>query len=95
MGRVFSGGSVVKNPPDLQETQVQALGLEEPLEEEMVPHLFLDRQIPWTEEPGGPQSVHGLAENWMCVSMCLHTHVHAHIHTLMRRGFLLGVIKFF
>ena len=66
MGRVFPGGPVVKkNPPDLQETQVQSLGLEEPLEEEMVTCPFLARKIPWTEEPGRPQSVHGVAKNQM------------------------------
>ena len=31
-------GSVVKNPPAMQETQVQFLGLEDPLEEEMAIH---------------------------------------------------------
>ena len=31
----FPGGSVVKNPPAKQKTQVQSLGQEEPLEEEM------------------------------------------------------------
>ena len=34
----FPGGSVVKNPPAMQETQVQSLGWEDPLEKEMVTH---------------------------------------------------------
>ena len=35
---IFPGGSVVKNPPAMQETQVQSLGQEDPLEKEMVTH---------------------------------------------------------
>ena len=50
-------GSVVKNPPAMQEPQepkVQPLGQEDPLEEEMAPHSsILAWEIPWTEEPGG------------------------------------------
>ena len=48
------GGSAVKNLPAMQETWVQSLGWEDPLEEEMVTHpsIFAWR-IPWTEEPGG------------------------------------------
>ena len=48
----FPGGSVVKNLP-VQETQVQSLGWEDPLEEERATHLsFLAWETPWTEEPG-------------------------------------------
>ena len=52
----FLGGSVVKNPPAKQETRVQSLGQEDPLEKEMTTHssIFAWR-IPWTEEPGGLQ----------------------------------------
>ena len=40
-----------------QETQVQSLGQENPLEKEMAMHFnILAWRIPWTEEPGGPQS---------------------------------------
>ena len=54
---VFPGGSVVKNLPAMQETRVQSLGQEEPLEKEMATHSsILVRKIPWTEEPGGLQS---------------------------------------
>ena len=43
---------------ELQETQVQSLGQEDPLEEEMATHSsFLTWEIPWTEEPGGVQSM--------------------------------------
>ena len=41
-----------------QETQVQSLGLEDPLEEEMTTHSsILAGIIPWAEEPGGLQSM--------------------------------------
>ena len=50
---------VVKNLPPMQETPVQYLGPEDALEKEMVtlPPVFLPWRIPWTEEPGGLQSV--------------------------------------
>ena len=42
----------------MQETQVQSLGWEDPLEKEMAPHSSnVAWRIPWTEEPGGLQSV--------------------------------------
>ena len=59
--RGFPGVSVVKNPPAMQETQetgVQSLGQEDPLEEEMETHSsILARKILWIEEPGGLQSM--------------------------------------
>ena len=49
---------MVKNLPAMQETQVQSLGQKDPLEEEMATHSsILAWGIPWTEEPGGLQSV--------------------------------------
>ena len=45
---------MVKNLPAMQETQVQSLGQEGPLEEEVATHSsILAQRIPWTEEPGG------------------------------------------
>ena len=42
----------------MQKTQVQSLGQEDPLEEEMATHSnILAWRIPWTEEPGGLQSM--------------------------------------
>ena len=39
---------------EMQETRVQSLGLEDPLEEEMATlSSILAWEIPWTEEPGG------------------------------------------
>ena len=44
----------VKNLPAVQETWVQSLGWEDPLEKEMATHSsILAWKIPWTEEPGG------------------------------------------
>ena len=49
---------MVKNPPAKQETQVLSLGQAAPLEKGMASHssIFAQR-IPWTEEPGGLQSM--------------------------------------
>ena len=56
--RSFPGGSVVKTPPPVQEAWVRSLGWEEPLEEEMAtPSSILAWRIPWTEGPGGLQSM--------------------------------------
>ena len=53
----FFSGSAVKNLPAKQETWVQPLGQEDPLENEMATHSsVLAWEIPWTEEPGGLQS---------------------------------------
>ena len=49
---------MVKNLPAVQETQVQSLGWEDPLEKEMANYSsILAWKIPWTEEPGGLQSM--------------------------------------
>ena len=48
----------VKNLPAVQETWVRSLGQEDPLEKEMAAHSsILAWRIPWTEEPGGLQSM--------------------------------------
>ena len=45
---------MVKNLSAMQETWVQSLGWEDPLEKEMATHSsILALTIPWTEEPGG------------------------------------------
>ena len=50
----FLGGSVVKNPPVMQETQVWSLRQEDPLEKEVTtPPSILAWEIPWTVEPNG------------------------------------------
>ena len=48
----------VKNPPAMWETWVQSLGWEDTLEKEMAIHSsIIAWRIPWTEEPGGLQSI--------------------------------------
>ena len=48
----------LKNLPAVQETQVQSLGWEDPLEKEMATHSnILAWKISWTEKPGGLQSM--------------------------------------
>ena len=68
----------VKNLPAMWETGVRYLGWEDPLEKGMVPHSStLAWIIPWTEEPGGLQSIesqrvgqhwaaNGLLSLWSC-----------------------------
>ena len=54
----FPGGSAVKNLPAVQETQVLSLGWEDLLEVGMAtPSSILAWRIPWTEAPGGLQSM--------------------------------------
>ena len=49
---------IVKKLPVMQETWVQSLGREDPLEEEMATHSSIFAwKIPWTEEPGRLQSI--------------------------------------
>ena len=48
----------LKHLPPMQETWVQSLGQEDPLEKEMATHSsILAWRIPWTEEPSGLQSM--------------------------------------
>ena len=68
---------MVKNLPAMQETQVQPLGPEEPLEEGMATHSsILAWRIPWAEEPGGLQSLGSqrVEHDWVTK----HTHTHTH-----------------
>ena len=56
----FLVAQMVKNPPALQETQVQSLGWEDTLEKGMTTHSsILAWKIPWAEEP----TVHGIAKS--------------------------------
>ena len=56
---------MAKNLPTMQETQVQSLGLEDPLEKGMATHssIFAWR-IPWTNDPGWT-IVHGVSKSWI------------------------------
>ena len=59
---------MVKNLPAIQETQVRSLGREDPLEKAIATHSsILAWRIPWTEKPGGLQSV-GVTESWAQLS---------------------------
>ena len=59
---------IAKNLPAMQETQIPSLGQEVPLEKGMATHSsILARRIPWTEEPGGLQSM-GSLKSWTGVS---------------------------
>ena len=64
----FPDGSTVKNLPAMQETRVQFLGWEDPLEKKMATYSsVLAWEIPWTEEPGGLQSM-GPQKSWTKLS---------------------------
>ena len=55
---------MVKCLPTMQETRVQSLGQEDPLEKEMATHSnILAWKIPWTEEPGRLYSPWGCKES--------------------------------
>ena len=75
--RGFPRGSVVENSPamqEMQETEVQSLGGEDPLKKGMTTHSsVLAWRIPWTEEPGGLQSLGSQRirhewRDWACTS---------------------------
>ena len=53
----FLAAQTVRNPPAMQETWVESLGWEDPLEEEIATHTsILAWKIPKTEEPGRLQA---------------------------------------
>ena len=65
----FPGYLVVKNLPTMQDTGIQSLDWEDPLEKRMTTHSsMLAWKIPWTKEPGGLQSMGFIlkeyVENW-------------------------------
>ena len=65
---------MVKNPPAMQETYIRSLGREDPLEKGMATHSsILAWRIPWTEEPGEPQSMglQRVGHDWVT-----NTHIH-------------------
>jgi len=75
-----------KHPPAMQETQVRSLGQEHPVEKEMATHSsILAWKIPWTEEPGGLQSVglQRVGHDWVTDT---HTHTHGrNQHNIVER----------
>ena len=93
----FPGGSAVKNSPAMQETQVQFLGWEDPMEEDMATHSStLAGKIPWTEEPGRLQSTgrHRIRQDWRdwaCTQRSLSGY---NIYELMKLKLELGSCRF-
>ena len=69
-----ASGSVVKNLPLMQEMWVWSPGWEDPLQEEMATHSsILAWKIPWTEEPGGLQSIGSQRVRYKWVAEHVHT----------------------
>ena len=73
MIRAFLLAQMVNNLPAMQETCIWSLGWEDPLEKGMATHSnILAWRIPWTEEPGGLQSMGHeewrLGESFLCFS---------------------------
>ena len=71
----------------MQETRVQSLGREDPLEKRMATHssIFVWR-IPWTDETGGLQSwVHGVA-GWDKTEGLTLSHFHFHMMTIIKKS---------
>ena len=82
---------MVKNLPEIQETWVQSLGREDPLEKEMATHSSIHAwRIPWTEEPHGLQSMASqkVGHDWGANT---HTHIHTHTHLWMSSGEWRGI----
>ena len=74
---------MVKNLPAMQETQIQSLGWEDPLEKELTtPSSILAWKIPWTEEPGMLQSMG--SQSWARLSI--------HIIVLCLIFFLISIL---
>ena len=73
---------MVENQPAMQETWVQSLGQENPLEKGMATHSsILAWRIPWTEEPN---RLHGVAKSWKQLS---NFHFHTHTFNCKRTAF--------
>ena len=65
---------MVKNLPAMQETRIQSLGQEDALEKGMATHsTVLAWRIPWTQEPGGLQSMGSQRIRHNCSSVMLGT----------------------
>ena len=80
---------MVKNPLAKQETWVRSLGQEDPLEKDMATHSrILAWRIPWTEEPGGLQSMESQRVGRDCTTKHRHTVQFGHLihraHSLQR-----------
>ena len=64
--RVSLVAQTVKNPPVIQETWVQSLGREDPMQKGMsTQSSILVWRIPWTEEPSGLKSMGLQSQTWL------------------------------
>ena len=73
--KTFLVAQRLKHLPAMQETWVQSLGREDPLEKEMATHSsILAWRIPWTEEPGG---LHRVAKSQTRLSNFTHSLTHS------------------
>ena len=89
----------VKNPPAMRETQVWTLGQENTLEKGMATHSsILSQKIPWTEEPGGLQSMRlqRVRHNWQTnTTLLLLNRVTLPIFTLLKFDFVPIALEWF
>ena len=82
---------MVKNPPVMQETWVQSLSWEDPLEKPMTTHSsIVSQKISWTAESGGLQSMGSQRVGHDSARTHTHTHTtrlsaHTHTHTHTQR----------
>ena len=75
----FPVAQTVKNLPVMQETRVQSLGQEDPLENGIATHtIILAWRIPWTDKPGGLQFMGSLRVG--PTEQLKHTHTHTYTH---------------
>ena len=79
---------MVKNLPAMRQTPVLSLGWEDPLVEGMATHSsILAWRTPWTEEPGGLQS---LGSQRVGHDGVADTHTHTHLLKTDKKSSLLG-----
>ena len=70
---------------EMQDTWVRSLDQEDPLEEGMATHSsILAWSIPWTEEPGGLQSMGPQRAGHNCVTDHTYTHTHTQTRLILR-----------
>ena len=70
---------MAKNMPAMQETQVRSVGWEDSLEKETATHSsILAWRIPWTQKPGGPQSMGSQRDGpaWATITFTFHEDNH-------------------
>ena len=63
----------IKDPPAMQETWIQSLGREDPLDKGIPTHFSIHAwRIPWTEEAGGlqPMGLQRVGHNWVTDTSC-------------------------